>query len=236
MRAWMTPAGEILVEGPVDSVDVAGAPILTEAGDPVVSPHTYYLLDTGWTITRIFSSTRSSVDDSLYGAVCKVDGSTLYEYWTEWNSYHGKIGSVWRDAEVTDLVSVPLDEVAGWQALAATAEQALTAALADFDRRRHEEQRERQRPIDELAARFSAALPDYPGDEPVDLVFGYADGALVREPGGRVLWRLTEQWPYRGKDLHEFLHARLRRRYQDRLGSFRTDIDEAPWWFWAPDL
>ena len=228
VRAWSTPAGEFLVEGPVDSVHIGGGPVLTEAGDPVVSPHTYYLLDTGWTIRRIFGSTVSSVDDSLYGAVCKVDGTTLYEYWTEWNSYHGQVGSVWRDTEITGLVSVRLDEVAGWPGL--------TAALADFHRRERAEERERQRPFDELAARFAAALPGYPGDEPVDLVFGYADGALVREPGGRVLWRLTEQWPYRGKDLYEFLHTRLRRRYQERLGSFATDIDAAPWWFWAPDL
>ena len=59
---------------------------------------------------------------------------------------------------------------------------------------------------------------------------------LICEPGGRVLWRLTEQWPYRGKDLHEFLHTELRRRYGDRLGSFGTDLAAAPWWFWAPDL
>jgi hypothetical protein len=58
----------------------------------------------------------------------------------------------------------------------------------------------------------------------------------VREPAGRVLWRLTEQWPYRGKDSHGFRHAQLRRRYRDRLGSFRAGIDAAPWWFWAPDL
>jgi len=112
--AWLTPAGEILVEGPVDSVTIAGGPILTEAGDPVAAPHTYYLLDAGWTIRRIFGSTTSSVDDSLYGAVCKVDGNALYEYWTEWNSYHGRVGSVWRDTEITGLVSVPLEEVAGW--------------------------------------------------------------------------------------------------------------------------
>jgi len=77
---------------------------------------------------------------------------------------------------------------------------------------------------------------DYPGDRPVALIFGYADGALVREPGGRVLWRLTEQWPYRGKDLHEFLHRELRLRYPERLGSFGTDLAAAPWWFWAPGL
>lgn len=216
MRAWVTPDGEILVEGPVDSVELD-------------SGHTYYLFDGGWAIKRIFGSTASSVDDSLYGAVCKVDGNTLYECWTEWNSYHSRIGSVWRNTEITGLVSAPADRVA-------TAGRVLTAALADFDRRRDEQQRERQRPFDQLAVRFAAALPDYPGDEPVDLVFGYDDGALVREPGGRVLWRLTEQWPYRGKDLHGFLHTQLRRRYRDRLGSFRTDLDAAPWWFWAPDL
>jgi hypothetical protein len=227
MRAWLTPAGETLVEGPVDSVEVAGLPIRTGAGDPVVAPHTYYLLDAGWTMTRMFGSTTSSVDDSLYGAVCKVDGTTLYEYWTEWNSYRGEIGSVWQDPEITDLVSIPLDRAG---------EQAVTAALADFHRRQDEEQRERQRPRDDLAARFAAALPDYPGDEPIDLIFGYDDGALVREPGGRVLWRLTEQWPYRGKDLHGFLQRELERRYGERLGSFHTDIDAAPWWFWAPDL
>jgi hypothetical protein len=232
----LTPSGDILVEGPVDSVEVGGGPILTETGEPVVSPHTYYLLDATWTIKRRYGSTTSSVDDSLYGAVCKVDGDALYEHWTEWNSYPGKIRSVWRNTEITGLVSVPLDEVPGWQGLAATAEQAVTAALADYHRRRHEEQRERQRPLADLAARFSATLPDYPGTEPVDLVFGYADGALVREPDGRVLWRLTEQWPYRGKDLYEFLGNELRRRYQNRLGTFRTDIDSAPWWFWAPDL
>jgi hypothetical protein len=39
----------------------------------------------------------------------------------------------------------------------------------------------------------------------------------------------------RGKDLHHVLHRVLEDRYRDRLGSFRTDLDGAPWWFWAPD-
>jgi len=46
----------------------------------------------------------------------------------------------------------------------------------------------------------------------------------------------VRRWPYRGKDLHEFLHRELRLRYPERLGSFDTDLAAAPWWFWAPDL
>ncbi|WP_436532730.1 hypothetical protein [Actinoplanes sp. HUAS TT8] len=236
MQVWMTPAGELLVEGPQESAETVGGHVLDQAGDPVLAPRTYYLLDTGWTLTRIFSGRTSSVDDSLYGAVCKVDGDTLYEFWTSWNTRRGEVESSWHDTEITGLVSVPLDEVTGWRTRAGTVEQALAAALADHERRRLAEASERQRPIDLLAARFVATLPDYSGDQPVDLIFGYDEGALVREPAGRVLWRLVEQWPYRGKDLHDFLRIQLGRHYGERLGSFVTDIDDAPWWFWAPDL
>jgi hypothetical protein len=69
----------------------------------------------------------------------------------------------------------------------------------------------------------------------VDLVFGYDGGPLVRDLGGTIIWRPATRPAMRGKELHHVLHGVLRDRFGDRLGSFRTDLNDAPWWFWAPD-
>ena len=83
----------------------------------------------------------------------------------------------------------------------------------------------------ELEASFAAALPA----EPVDLVFGYDTGPLVRRADGTIIWRPSVTWPFRGKDMHHVLLRVIGQRWGGPAPRLPLDIEAAPWWFWDPD-
>lgn len=235
-RAWRSPTGEYLIEGDPSRLST-GYTIRTAADLPVTSAHTYWELDSAGTVQRVYEATGGAIDDYAYGHVYEVVDGDLHQYWTE---YHTVTYDVHEDGMFNrtnrehiihvGLVEVPLAAALG-VADNAEADAALRAARADWRRRQNEWQAQRLRPIVELKESFAAVLPP----EPVDLVFGYDDGAVVRRVDGRVLWRPAAPWPHRGKDMFYSLREVLKQRYGDRTGSFTLDIDDAPWWFWAPD-
>jgi hypothetical protein len=237
VRTWRTPAGELVVEGPPAAATVAGYQIRTANGEPVAGAHEYYLLDAAGAVRRCYDDRGFSSEDELFGTTHRVVGDALV-------AYHSAIRTVpWaareggefprtdrETVEMDGLVAVPAETVLG-----ADATRAVAAALAEYRQRERERWTARHRPAVEIRASFAAALDAHAVNGRVDLVFGYDDGPVVRDPDGAVLWRPPERPAMRGKDLHHVLRGVLEERYGDRLGSFRVDLDTAPWWFWAPD-
>jgi hypothetical protein len=227
VRTWRTPDGQLLVEGPAVATEIPGGPIRTAADQPVAGAFDYYLIDAAATVREAYTRSAGAIDDYSYGCVHRVVGSTLVEYVTE---YHTVPHDVDADGQfrrtnteherLTGLVAAP----------GAIPPAAVEAAL-----QAHREASEREGPVDDVRSSFAAALPEVGDGETIDLVFGYDGGPLVRRRDGAVLWRPPAPWPYRGKDLHHVLRQVLDQRYGDRLATFGLDIDDAPWWFWAPD-
>jgi hypothetical protein len=228
------------VEGPLARVDIPGGPIRTATDDPVVEAHEYYLMDSDGTVRAVYEWSAGSIDDDSYGRVHKVVGTVLYEYFTTYHfSRHGSApdGGFRRDNVqhplIDGLAEVRLGEALGRPAEAA--ERSVGPALDAFRSREREAAAGRLRPIADVRDSFEAALARLPAEAPVDLVFGYDGGAVVRRPDGEVVWRPATGWPYRGKDLFHLVRETLERRCGARRCSFELDIDDAPWWFWAPD-
>jgi hypothetical protein len=214
VRTWRTPEGHILVEGPPASA-------------------TFYLLDPAGTVLGCYEDHESSLEYDLYRTTHRVAGDALVAHLSIRRAVPDFDETHEERVKLAGLVAVPAES-----ALGSDAAGVVERAVAAYRQREHEWRKRLHRPVVEAQASFAAALDGYASaaaDGRVDLVFGYDDGPVVRAPDGTVVWRPTDRPPLRGKDLHYFLHGVLRERYGDRLGSLRTDLADAPWWFWAPD-
>jgi hypothetical protein len=232
MRCWRAPTGEFVVEGPPTETVVHG--IIRSADDqPLAAAHVYYLFDTDGTVQEVYDTGSYGLDDYMYVWGHNVVDGVLRKYMTAYRTVFDDFAED-GDFRRTNTESAILDglvevtyEAAGLPAFA--------PALGAYRRRMAEAAEERQRPVVQMRASIRAVLSTCPHEGPVDLVFAYDDGPLLRYADGRVLWQPDEPWPYRGKDLHYFLKQELERHLGDRLRSYTIDVDTAPWWFWAPD-
>jgi hypothetical protein len=233
MRCWRTPTGEILVEGPDAAVIVLGYAIRTADGEPVTGAHEYYLLDAAGAVRRVYEYRDFASEDDVYGSTYRVVGDALVSYHSTIRAVpwaadeNGEVPQSHRaEIEVSGLV-----EVGAQAALGADPAAVVRSALDDHHSAAWQRREEQLRPGRELRASFAAALAAHPVDGGTDLVFGYADGPVVRDPDGLVVWRPEARPAMRGKDVHNHLEDVLR----ERSGSLRVDLAGAPWWFWAPD-
>lgn len=216
---------------------MVGYPIRTASGEAVTGAHEYYRLDAAGVMQRLYGNHSSASEDDVSGSTHRVVGDALVSYHSiikavPWAvDENGECPHTEREAvEVDGLVTIPPEMVFGPDPAGA-----VRAALDDYRRRERERWEASQRPVNVARASFAAALDAHDFAGQVELVFGYDDGPVVRDPAGAVIWRPTERPAMRGKDLYWFLHRALRERFGDRLGAFRIDIAGAPWWFWAPD-
>jgi hypothetical protein len=236
-RTWQTTTGDYLVEGDRAPTTTGGYEIRDGSDAPLTDAHTYWLLDSSRTVTRVFNTRTGAIDDYLYGTAYLVVDGALHDYYTQYHTVmydvdeRGMFNRTNTDRTVHDgLIEISFAAAMGVQTDSAAAD-VFAAARAQWRRREGEERAEATRPIREFEASFEAVLPN----EPVDLVFGYDTEPHVRLADGTVIWRPPSEWRYRGKDMHWTLMGVIRRRWGDRLRWLPTDINAAPWWFWDPN-
>ena len=236
-RAWQTSTGDYLIEGDRAATTTAGLPIRDGGDVPLTEAYTYWLLDPSRTVRSVYDTGGDSIDDDLYGSAHLVAGGALQQYHTgyhtteaAWDDEQGAYQHRnWEHTVHDGLIEVSFEAAMG-VGTGQAATDAFVATRAQWHRREQLEREEAWRPVRELEASFDAALPA----EPVDLVFGYDTGPLVRRAVGTVIWRPPATWSSRGKDLHHILTGVIERRWGRGITWMRLDIDAAPWWYWDP--